>query len=72
MITTDDFREAVKHIGERVSVEHSRFFDEPVEAELRACILRRNKNGLYCQAEVSDRSGAVYIVNLKNITASGD
>ncbi len=63
-----DFKEAVKYIGQTVRVTNERYFHGCISATLTACILRRTDRGLYCQAEVIDSSGAVYIVNLHDIS----
>ena len=67
-----DFKEATALIGRDVVVVNERHFPGAVRMKLTACILRRMRggDGLYCQAEVADRSGAVYIVNLKDIEAA--
>lgn len=64
-----DFREAVKYIGQCVRVTNERHFQGCISATLTACILRRTDRGLYCQAEIVDSSGTVYIVNLHDVEA---
>lgn len=66
-----DFKEAAALIGKDIIVVNERHFTGAVRMKLTACILRRKRggDGLYCQAEVTDGSGAVYIVNLKDIEA---
>ncbi|MBQ5317014.1 MAG: hypothetical protein J6I96_05620 [Oscillospiraceae bacterium] len=62
-----DFKDGVKHIGQMVKVHNERYFYGSITAELTACILRKNRDTLFCQAEVKDSSGAVYIVNLHDV-----
>ena len=64
-----DFKEAAALIGRDVVVVNERHFTGAVRMKLTACILRRMRGGegLFCQAEVADQSGAVYIVSLRDI-----
>lgn len=63
------FKEAANMLGCPVIVNNERHFGGKVRMLLSACILRRKQDGetLYCQAEVRDKSGTVYIVNLRDI-----